>query len=181
MSKPVSSLALWLFCAGLVLAPHRVHATSAHHRSIRQLVHQSDVTVLGRTIGQESFWQGPRIMTKVRVAVDEVWTGRAPREPVIDVITLGGVVGGIGQRVDGAAALPDGGQVVLHLRQHDGEYLPVAMAQGVWHVSALSPSSSLVRRAPADRLVMPLSGAPEPPPTTLEALRFAIEEADRAR
>lgn len=157
------------------------HATSVHYRTLPELVHKSDVTLLGHAIGQESFWQGTRILTRVRLAVEEVWAGAAPRLSYVDVVTPGGVVGTIGQRVDGAAVVPTSGQVVMHLRAHEGEYLPVAMAQGMWIVSAADATGehALIRPS-ADRVVFGLRKAEQHPPTTLTALRRAVMEAAHA-
>lgn len=173
-------MAWGLLCA----APTPGHATTMRFKSLQELVRGSDVTLLGEPVASQSFWQGTRIMTRVRVQVREVWAGRMPQHHVVDVITPGGVVGDIGQRVDGAAVLREGTQVVLHLRRHEGEYLPVAMAQGVWVVPP-SPASQQLIRPGADHLVYGLrhssAGDDRAMPKTLNELRHAVEEASRAQ
>lgn len=180
----VSALAASLFLLAAAARPS--HATSVHYRALRDLVRQSDVTLLGHALAQESFWQGTRIFTRVQVEVEEVWQGAAPKTATIEVITPGGVVGDLGQRVDGAAVLPADGQVVLHLRRIEAEYVPVAMAQGVWTLAyepgpTLPEGSRRVLRLMPDRVVYGLGVRPEAPPKTLAALKAAVLEAAHAR
>jgi hypothetical protein len=181
MRPSKSSLFAVFFVAASSLLARSGHATSVHYRSLRDLVRGSDVTLLGHPMGQDSFWQGTRIMTRVRVAVEEVWAGAAPSRSYVDVISPGGVVGEIGQRVDGAAVLPADGQVVLHLHSHGDEYLPAAMAQGMWIVTR-SPdgrTQSLLRPS-ADRVVFGLTSVRDTLPKDLSALRRAVLEITRA-
>lgn len=163
----------------LLLTCTSAQASSARYVSLGELVKSSDTVVLGRAGKAESFWQGTRIYTRIEVAVEQVWAGQTPNTKVIDVITPGGVVGNIGQRVDGAAVLPANQRVVLHLR-HDvaDEYSPVAMAQGVWHIAA--GDDAKISRPSTDRLVV-MHGTDAPTlPTTLDALHRAVLEAARA-
>ena len=177
--------ALVAACVVVSATPRPSLATSVHYRALRDLVRQSDVTLLGHATAQESFWQGTRIFTRVQVEVEEVWHGSAPSQRTIEVITPGGVVGDLGQRVDGAAVLPVNSQVVLHLRRLASEYVPVAMAQGVWAIAPdLAGRAPLggraVLRLTPDRVVYGLGVTPEAPPTTLAALKAAVLEAAHA-
>jgi hypothetical protein len=114
--------------------PRAAHATTARPLDMRTLTTAADAVVFGQVLTSQSFWQGAQIMTLAQVRVGETWRG-AVAQPTVDVLTLGGLVGDIGQRVDGAGSLPVGRQVVLHLRHTStGEFLPLGMAQGIWLV-----------------------------------------------
>jgi len=178
MIRTLFGLTLLLTSVSLLSTPKPCLATTMRYKSIRELVRSSDVTLLGQPVGQQSFWQGTRILTRVQVQVQEVWAGLAPQNSVVEVVTAGGVVGTIGQRVDGAAVLPQGNQMVLHLRRQDGEYWPVAMAQGVWVIDKTAPQSRLFRPG-ADRLVHGLRHGQLKEPATLAELRAAVTEASR--
>lgn len=183
MTHPSLALHFALVWAMLCAAPSPSQATTMRFKSLRELVRGSDVTLLGEPVESQSFWQGTRIMTRVRVQVREVWSGTLPQHSLVDVITPGGVVGDIGQRVDGAAVLSQNTQVVLHLRRHEGEYWPTAMAQGVWVVPKDPLSQALIRPG-ADHLVYGLShnaGGDTALPKTLKQLRLAVEEASRGQ
>lgn len=181
----LESMAKNLFWLGLVLSTVVLwggsspsFATTMKYKTIRELVRGSDVTLLGQPVGQQSFWQGTRILTRVQVRVQEVWAGSRPEQSIVEVVTAGGVVGAIGQRVDGAAVLPTRGQMVLHLRHYDGEYWPTAMAQGVWVVQGGETSQALLRPG-TDRMVFGLRNGRSKEPKTLEALRAAVAEVAR--
>jgi hypothetical protein len=177
--------ALWcLLCLLPLLPVGAARATTVRYMNLSELVRASDTIVFGRAGAHDSFWQGTRIYTRVEVAVEEVWVGRTPRTKTIDVITLGGVVGTIGQHVEGVAPLPEDTRVVLHLKARSpGEYVPVALAQGVWHVQAPAASGIEPRlsRPSPDRVVFAQGQIPEAAPQTLAQLKAAILEAARER
>ena len=178
MIRTLFWLGLLLTSASMMSTPAPCFATTMRYKSIRELVRGSDVTLLGQPVAQQSFWQGTRILTRVQVQVQEVWAGHAPQHSLVEVVTAGGIVGDIGQRVDGAAVLPQGSQMVLHLRRQDGEYWPVAMAQGVWVIEKSQPEQRLLRPG-ADRLVHGLRHGQHKEPATLAELRAAVMEASR--
>ena len=168
-----------VFLTILLLTPH-LHATTARFLPLPELVKRSDTVVHGHAIAQDTFWQGPRILTRVRFQVQEVWTGTAPKAgDVLDILTEGGIVGTIGQRVDGAAVLPVGGQLVLALsRDATGEYNALGMAQGVWLVRDVPFGALSVSRPNIDRLVGAPAGSTMP--NTLAGLKQAVLEAAHA-
>lgn len=168
-----------VFLTMLLVAP-QVHATTARFIPLAELVQRSETVVLGRSVDETSFWQGPRILTLVKVQVAEVWAGQgASPGQTVEVLTAGGVVGNIGQRVDGAAVMPVGQQLVLHLnREFTGEYSTLGMAQGVWYVRETPPGALSVSRPNVDRLVGAPSGTVLP--NTLADLKQAVIEAAHA-
>lgn len=180
--RPLRFCALAVFCA-LTGFASPARAASGRALALPELVARSEATVLAHPIGQSSFWQGSRIVTRVEVRADEVWDGGVQPGDVLAVYTLGGVVGEIGQRVDGAAALPSYGRVVLHLQRIEGGYTPTAMAQGLWLVDGLYGEQAPVRAQSAALGLLP--SAPQAGSSyridTLRALRDAVRKAARVK
>lgn len=125
----------WLIPAVLGGLMSPAFATTLVHRSLEELVARADVVLLGNVARCDSFWQGTQIYSLCSVDVHEIWAGklRAPKKAV-RVVTYGGMVGDIGQVVDGMGRLQTGETVVLHLKSRNDDYLLVGQAQGVWHV-----------------------------------------------
>ena len=180
MTKCLVFIAVWL-----LVSPS--YATTARMLNFSELVNSANTVVLtGQVVGSGSFWQGTRIYTLVQVKVDETWVGKQPKSALIDVLTLGGVVGDIGQHVDGAAVLPTERQLVLHLHQAaSGEYVPLGMAQGVWVVESQklpAKEQAKVTRINTDRLIAKSIGNQAMRvPTTLGELKKVVLEAYHAR
>lgn len=133
-----------------VLAPVVAEATLSRELTLRQLVEQSDVVLTGTAVEAKAVWEdvpdaGRRIVTYTRMKVDDVAFGDASDS--VWVRTLGGVVGDIGQHVDGEAALGTGERALLFLHKTDaGNHVVVAMAQGHYVVreeNKLAPSPHL--------------------------------------
>ncbi len=153
-------------------------ATTAARASLPELVAGADLVVLGTAGTPASEWDGGRIVTRVPVTVEEVWAGDAPAT-VVEVVTLGGVVGEIGQTVSGAPRLRRGERVVLCLRQREGRLRVVEMTQGAFFVvGPPAPDPAIRRRSFGLRLLGPEVA---PVPERLRALERAVKEADHAR
>lgn len=157
-----------------VAAP--AYATTAVRVGLDDLVRQSDAVIIGVAEARHSSWQGTRIVTRVTIRVDHVWAGTTRGAERIDVVTLGGVVDGIGQKVSGAVRLPIGQRVVLCLvRDGDDAHRVVGMAQGLTLVVDDGSADPRVQRAPLRmRMVGPMPV--EPFPATLSALERAVRE-----
>ncbi|MEE8410033.1 MAG: hypothetical protein V3T05_10530 [Myxococcota bacterium] len=163
-------------CLVALSAAAPANATTALRIDLDDLVRQSDAVVIGVAETRDSYWEGSRIVTRVTVRVDDVWSGTTRGAQRIDVITLGGVVGSIGQRVSGSVSLPVGRRVVLCL-VHDGAgaHRVVGMAQGVTFVIDDGSADPRVQRAPMRmRLVGPM--LVEPFPATLSELERTVRE-----
>jgi hypothetical protein len=159
-------------------------ATTAVPATLSELVADSDVVVLGSVGVSTSYWEGGRILTRVPVFVDEVWAGQAT-ESVLEVVTLGGEVDGIGQRVSGALRVTLGERIVLCLQRRDGEMRPVHMSQGAFFVldeTAADPEETAadprIRRRSFGLKLLGYSATAMP--TTLRTLERAVREVDRA-
>jgi hypothetical protein len=173
-------LALFAFIA----AAPSAWATTAVRATLSELVTDSEAVVLGTAGASTSYWEGGRILTRVPVFVDEVWAGQAT-DSVVEVVTLGGEVDGIGQRVSGALRMKQGERIVLCLQRRDGEMRPVHMSQGAFFVheetaaepKELTADPHIRRRSFGLKIQGPSATAM---PTTLRTLERAIREVDRA-
>ena len=182
-----SRLRAWAPALGLaVVLSTSSHAAAATYvpRTLAQLVQRSDATVLGHPVAQRAFWHQGRIVTEVTVQLDECWHGALQPRQEVAVLTLGGEIGELAQRVEGAAALPRYGRVVLHLQRVARGYVPTAMAQGVWLVDELYGSRAAVHQQapyPTAALALRPSAARAHGPQDLASLRAAVQEAALVR
>jgi hypothetical protein len=115
--------------------------------TLEALTRASEIVVHARVSGVRAAWFGPRIFTFARLEPVRLWRGRLP--PGAEVITSGGVVGELAQRVDGAATFEAGEEVVLFLTAAEaGAYRVTGLARGKWVVDAAGrvagPASSPV-------------------------------------
>jgi hypothetical protein len=122
---------LAVLAASLPVAPR---ASTAESLDLAALVRASQVVVHGRVLRATSAWEGGVIVTRTAVEVHRALKGSADREVVVR--TLGGAVGGIGQRAHGEVELLPGEEVVLFLEAAGGDLVPAGLAQGAVHVSA---------------------------------------------
>jgi hypothetical protein len=122
-----------LVAAALAVAPPAL-AAQALALSVEGLARGSELVVRGRVLDATARWYDGRILTIAEVEVSSALRGAPPAR--LTVITPGGEVGGIGQRVDGAAALVPGEEVVLFLgRAEAGHYRVTGLAQGKFAVA----------------------------------------------
>lgn len=114
-------------------------ATSVLGVDLDQLARQSDAVVHGTVKAKESRWSGDgrRILTDVQIEVRESFKGSPAR--TVTVQQPGGVVGDIGQRVDGLATFEVGEEVVVFLERWGSQRFQVtAAAQGKFRVERSS-------------------------------------------
>jgi hypothetical protein len=145
--------------------------------SLQNMAQQADVVALMHVNAQRSFWRDGRIYTVYTMQADESYAGPLQENAEIEVETWGGVVEGIGQKVDGALSLNSSAQHVLFLEKNNqGVYRTVGMAQGVFHVSNpfLHHASEVVR--PEVVHVAAVRAVPQTP-GTLGALIASIRKA----
>jgi hypothetical protein len=103
--------------------------------TVEELARGSDAVVRGKVLKTTSRWSddGRRILTYAEVETGGVWRGSAPAR--VTVVTRGGAVGNIGQRVDGLAKFTKGEEVVLFLgKAGDSAYRVRAGWQGKFSV-----------------------------------------------
>lgn len=138
-----------LSAAALVLVATVASATVIVAMDLPALVSQSSHVVHGTVTQGQAQWapDGRHIQTRWQVQVLD--TAKGAPVGALDVITPGGVVGDIGQRVAGAPALAVQQEVLLFLAPGHGAFEVVGMAQGVWPVERAPDGSVRVGRAPS--------------------------------
>lgn len=135
------------------------------------LLRESTAAVIATPTDSESAWEDGRIYTYTHVHVDRAIAGELTTGGDVWVRTMGGVVGKVGQRVEGEAVLAPGHSSLLFL--HSGGTAPA----GIFQVTArgqgqfpVVPSSdpaappTLVRSTAAGMLVAPHTVGPVPSP-----------------
>lgn len=134
-------LSMPLAIALAVAAP--AFATTMLKQELPELTKDSDAVVRGKVTRVESHWTADhrRIVTEIDVAVAETLKG-APGEKVT-IVQPGGVVGDIGQRVDGMAQFKEGEECVLFLEKRGPSYSVVGMSQGKLNVARSSDGTAV--------------------------------------
>ena len=152
-------------------------------QDVADLSRVADLVVRGTVLRTESRWSSDRrtIFTEVEIQVAETLKGSARKSVVIR--ERGGIVGNIGQRVDGVASFQQGEEVVVFLaRRPDDSFVVEGMAQGKFRVERSSDGrSAFAMREDVDaRVLDPATGQPaavDRRPRTLEELRGEIRGA----
>ena len=119
----------------LLLLARPAGATRALPVSVASLTRVAELVVDGDAGPKQSFRIDGRIFTRVEIRVRGVWKGDE-RVSSVSLVLRGGVIDGIGQRVDGEAVVEEGDRAVFFLR-YDEElagYRPVALEQGAFRV-----------------------------------------------
>jgi hypothetical protein len=99
-------------------------------------------------------WEDGRIVTYSRVRVDDVIAGNVARGAEIDLRTLGGIVDGIGQHVEGEAHFVRGRSSIVFLTGHTGVAAVVGRAQGQLAIVKGGDGREIVRRLDAGAIVL---------------------------
>jgi hypothetical protein len=129
----------------LLLAP-LAHATLLVALDVEGLAGSSDAVVRATVTRVSSRWtrDGGRIVTDIELDVAETWKGGVRK--TIVVMQPGGVVGDLGQRVDGVATFALGEDVVLFLEARGDRFTVAGLAQGRFKVEASSDGATVSAR-----------------------------------
>lgn len=131
--------------AALAVAP-AARAAQAVPVSVEDLALHSDLVVEGEVVDVRSAWSadGLRILTTAEIHPSAAWVGEARGR--VKVVVPGGVVGDVGQRVDGAPSFAKGEAVVVFLRAAEaGAYRVTGLAQGKFRVEGAQARPDLSR------------------------------------
>src|SRR6476469_2898411 len=126
LSMPLAAL---LFLATPALA------TTMLKQDLPELSKAADVVVRGRVTRVQSRWTDDhrRIVTDIDIAVSEAMKGSPGG--TVTIVQPGGVVGDIGQRVDGMAEFKEGEECVVFLeRRGQKVFSVVGLSQGKLNV-----------------------------------------------
>lgn len=167
-------LALSLILATLCNVPS--HATTMLVSSIEQLATRSDLVVRGHTLSVQSAWDQGRIVTIARMHVVETLRGVPTGDP-IEVVTLGGSMGGTRMVVVGGPTFDLGEDVVLFLsRREDGRYGVVDLGQGKFEIHRDAAGREQLARRAFHGVTFLGPGVP-PGPQALAELSRRVREA----
>ncbi len=114
--------------AAAVLVPSDAQASVSIAVGFDALVKDADSVGVALPVESKSVWEDGRIYTYTRVKIDQGVAGELGTGAEGWVRTMGGVVGKIGQMVDGEPVLTTGKASLLFLRK--------LKAGGIWEVSA---------------------------------------------
>ena len=124
-------LSLALICG----ADHRAHASIVLALELDQLTAQANEIGFGKVVSKETRRLKHSIVTIVRIVIDESIKGSHASGDEVEIRTLGGIVDGIGMKVEGEASFALGERTVFFVRRDARASLrPVGMAQGVMHI-----------------------------------------------
>lgn len=146
--------------------------------TLRQLLERADEVVCATVIEQQSVRdRHGRIVTDVRLRIDETMqgTGEVGQERVVR--RLGGGIGNDGMVVPGAAIFDDGEQVVVFMESRDGHLRVVGMSQGRMPIRTLEggepmvlpggTGASLLQRSPSGAMMQARPALIQPEPLSL--------------
>lgn len=170
-----SRLWLWVFLAlGL---PSVAQATAALRLSPEELVDRAGLVGEGEVLSVRGEWTADqkRIVSRVRLRVDEAWKGKAGE---VEVVVPGGEVGELGQIVQGMPVFREGERVVVFLDPAEPgiEHQVVGLSQGKFSVAELGEAGKfLLPSLEGLKLVDPRTGQDALPlweaPVPIEELR----------
>lgn len=160
-------------------------ATTMLKLDVPAMSRAADAVVRGKVTKVQSRWTDDqrKIVTDVELQVSETLKGSPPK--TVKIVQPGGVVGDIGQRVDGVAEFKEGEECVVFLeRQGDKVFSVVGMAQGKLKVERSSDGKASFA-VPSDvnaMLVDPVTReqvAPSMTPVPLETLRTTVQSSGK--
>ncbi len=128
--------------------PDAASATTLVPFSLEELLERSGLVSLALPVLAESRWEtfggSRRIVTRTRVTIVEPWRSSESEISETEVVTLGGVVGDLAQKVPGEASLGVGRRCVVFLSpETNGGRFVVGMAQGHYRVRGDGDSGRL--------------------------------------
>ncbi len=137
------------------------------------LLHDSSAVAVVTAMDSRSVWEGGRIFTYTRVHVDRAVQGELAAGAQTSVRTMGGVVGDIGQRVEGEAVFEVGQPCLVFAHPvKPGAFVVTARAQGQFPVVAdeKDASSRLLRGPEIGALIRPAAAAGAAPRLAAEVV-----------
>ena len=171
-------------CAAAAVASSDARASVSIQVTWDGLLRESTAAVLATVDQTNPVWENGRIYTYSHLHVERVMAGALAGDRDTWVRTMGGVVGKVGQLVEGEAVLAPGYRSVLFVHPGPaGAYVVTARGQGQFPVVADPNDSSaaphLVRSNAAGALLppRPSSSAPAAPPAADVLHGRSVEDA----
>lgn len=141
------------------------HATSARPWPLEDLVLASDRSIIGTAVAARSEWMffggAKRIVTLTRVLQEQDYLNEL-QEDEVEILTLGGRVGSVLQKVPGSAQLTVGQAGLLFIGRESSHYRSIiGMAQGHFTIDTAT-ETPLLRMSPHLPHLFPSPSRPEP-------------------
>ena len=162
-------LLIFLFLAS---TSERAEGAASRALSLEELTERADLIAHIRVVGERSRFEGERIVTEIDLVVERSIADIASRRE-LRVIVPGGVVGGIGMRVEGAPRLAKGEEAVVFAFESARGLRTVGLAQGVFPIERRGEERlvlpggrgmALYERGPSGRLMRTKSAIDAPMP-----------------
>lgn len=113
--------------------PERAEGGASLALSLGELVERADLIAHARAIASRSQFKGDRIVTEVDLVIERAIADISTRRE-LRITVPGGVVGGIGMRVEGAPQFTVGEELVLFAAESPRGLRTIGMSQGVFPV-----------------------------------------------
>jgi hypothetical protein len=162
-------------------AGHDARASVSIAITFDGLLRSSSAVVIGTPVEQVSIWEAGRIYSYSRLHVDSPIAGELHGDDDVWVRTMGGIAGGVGQIVEGEAALTVGRPTLLFMfRSPEGPYVVTGRAQGQFGLYTDEQKQLRVRKSVVVGALLPPKGAEESAPPAGEMMTGrAVTEAAR--
>jgi hypothetical protein len=160
---PASLVACALFSA--LLAPRAADASVSIALTVDDVARASTLVARVTPLATSSSWEDGRIVTTTRLRVDRTIAGRAADDArTVEVRTLGGVVDGVGQIVEGEASFSRSeSSIVFLVPEGRARFHVVGRAQGQLVLGRSSAGAEIVRIGRVGELVARAVRPPEAP------------------
>jgi hypothetical protein len=165
----------------LAIAPV-AFATTMLEQDLASLTKGADVVVRAQVLSSQARWTSDhaRIITDTELEVQEAWKGK-PAARIV-VMQPGGIVGELGQKVDGVALFEPGEEVVVFLEARGDRFTVAGMAQGAFHLARSSDGKTVFARQALDEALLldPVTRQPVAGPRsvlTVEQLKARVAQA----
>jgi hypothetical protein len=157
MKRALLLLFVCVAAVALALPPRAARASVSIAVTWDDLLARSSAAVVAIPAETRAVWENGRIFTYTRVGIDRAVAGELHTGDEVWVRTMGGVVGDVGQHVDGEAVLIVGRPSLLFLMPGAvGSYDVAARGQGQFPlVVDEQRTTKVVRSSAAGALVMP--------------------------
>jgi hypothetical protein len=155
------------------------HASVSIAISLHALVRSASAVVLATPTEQRSVWEGGRIYTYSHLRVDTAVVGELAGGSEGWVRTMGGIVGNVGQLVEGEAVFNVGRPSLVFLRRDAnpssssvamGHFVVAARAQGQFDIYADDANQLRVRTSRSVGGLVPSAGIGPPSPLAADLI-----------
>ncbi len=181
----VGALSAATFGLGATLVPREAHASVSIAIRYETLLKDADVVAVMTSSETKSVWEDGRIYTYTKVKVDQGVAGDVSAGAEGWVRTMGGVVGKIGQLVDGEPVFTEGKSSLLFLRKFKGNdvFEVSARAQGQYPIMVDDKKVQRVMRSGHVGMLLPPKDTAAPlvsqvQTQSLDAPKAAIDAKD---